>query len=92
MSRNRPTLSAPIEVSRFWKNRRRADAVHITLSTYQDANIIDCRIYYTNTQGQMRPSNKGLAMGVAKLPELYDGIGKALAKARELGLIDGDGE
>lgn len=85
------TLADPVEICKFWKNRRRSDAVHITLSTYEGVNIVDCRVYYTNDQGQMRPSNKGLAMSVAKLPELLDGISRAVMKATELGLLDQEG-
>jgi hypothetical protein len=36
----------------------------------------------------MRPTTKGTAMVVRRLPELAAAINKAVAKARELGLLD----
>jgi hypothetical protein len=86
----RKTLDAPVEIAKFFKNRRRSDVIVTTLSTYQDKNIVDVRQYFTNERGQLRPTAKGVAMGIGRLVELHASITKALAKARELGLIPAD--
>lgn len=86
------TLPEPVEVAKFFKNRRK-DVIVVSLSTYEGRNLVDVRQHFTNEQGQMRPTSKGVAMVVLRLPELAAAINKALAKAKELGLLDGeDGE
>jgi hypothetical protein len=86
---HRPTLDEPIEVAKFFKNRRK-DVIVVSLSTYEGTNLVDVRQHFTNESGQNRPTSKGVAMVVLRLPDLAKAINKALAKARELGLIDGD--
>lgn len=88
MSARRPTLAEPVVISKFWKNRRRNESVHVSLSDYEGHSLINVRVYATGTDGIDRPTPKGLAMVVGRLPELADAITKALAKARELGLIE----
>ena len=89
----KPTLTAPIEISKFWKNRRRNESVHVTLSEYEGHCLINVRVYCTGTDGIDRPTPKGVAMAIGKLPELARALIKAEAKARELGLVDdGAGE
>ena len=85
------TLDEPIEVAKFFKNRRK-DVIVVSLSTYEGKNIVDVRQHYHNEQGQMRPTGKGVAMVVVRLPELVAAVTKALAKARELGLLDDQSE
>jgi Transcriptional Coactivator p15 (PC4) len=87
----RPTLPEPVEIAKFWKNRRRNESVHVSLSEYEGHCLVNVRVYCTGTDGIDRPTQKGLAMQVLRLPELAAGIAKALAKARELGLLDDDG-
>ena len=87
----RPTLPEPIEVAKFFKTRWRNESVHITLSEYQENCVIDIRVYRTGTDGIDRPTTKGLAMAIRKLPELAAAVTMALAKARVLGLVDDDG-
>jgi Transcriptional Coactivator p15 (PC4) len=84
---NRITLPEPVEVAKFFKNRRK-DVVVVSLSTYEGQNLVDIRQHYLNDKGQNRPTSKGVAMVVRHLPDLAAAITKALAKARELGLID----
>ncbi|QWG16128.1 hypothetical protein KMZ68_13850 [Bradyrhizobium sediminis] len=83
-------LAEPIEIVKFWKNRRRGESIHVTLSEYEGHALINVRVYATGADGIDRPTPKGVAMGIRKLPELAAGITKAMAKARELGLIDDD--
>ena len=87
----RATLAEPVEIAKFWKNRGRRESVHVTLSEYEGHSLINVRIYATGRDGIDRPTPKGIAMGIGKLPKLADGITKALAKAHELGLLDSEG-
>jgi transcriptional coactivator p15 (PC4) len=88
----RATLAVPLTVAKFWKNRRRNESVHVTLSEYEGHPLINVRVYATGTDGIDRPTPKGIALGVGKLPELARAIAKAEAHAREIGLITGGGE
>jgi hypothetical protein len=87
---NRVTLPEPVEIVKFWKGRRRDKAVVITLSTYEQTNIVNVREHHVGTDGIMRPTTRGLAMSVKHLGELAAGITKALARARALELIEDD--
>jgi Transcriptional Coactivator p15 (PC4) len=87
----RPTIPEPIEIAKFWKNRRRAESVHVTLSEFEGHVLINVRVYATGSDGIDHPTPKGIAMAVRKLPELAGALAKAETKARELGLIDDDG-
>jgi hypothetical protein len=88
----RATLSEPVEIAKFWKNRK-GDAVIVRLSTYEGHNIADVRTWFTAGDGKMRPG-KGFTCGVRHLEKLVDALARARLKAKELGLIDvsGDGE
>jgi len=82
-----PTLSEPIEVAKFWANRR-GEAAIVSLREYEGAIVIDVRKHYSAADGTLKPTRKGIALTIRKLPELAAAIGKALAKARELKLIE----
>jgi hypothetical protein len=88
----RVTLSEPIEIAKWWKSRRRDIAVVVSLSTFEGRNLVDIRQHFTNGKGQMKPTQKGVAMVVLRLPELAKAVTKALAKAQELGLLDDESE
>jgi Transcriptional Coactivator p15 (PC4) len=86
----RVTLPEPIEIAKFWKNRRH-DAIVVSLSTFEGRNLVDVRTHFMNKEGKLQPTPKGLACVVNRLPDLAAAVTKALAKARELGLIDDEG-
>jgi hypothetical protein len=89
----RPALPEPVEIAKFWKNRRRVESVHVALSEYEGHALINVRIYATGTDGIDRPTQKGVAMSVRKLPELARALANAESRARELGLLsDAEGE
>lgn len=89
---NANTLAEPITIAKFWKNRRRNESVHVSLSEYEGHALINVRIYATGADGIDRPTTKGVAMGIRRLPELAAGLAKALDRARALGLLDGPAE
>ncbi len=88
---SRAALAEPVEIAKFWKNRRRNESVHVTLSEYEGHPLINVRVYTTGTDGIDRPTTKGVAMGIRRLPELAAALAKAEAKAQELGLLDAEG-
>jgi hypothetical protein len=83
-------LTEPIEIGKFWKNRR-GDAVFVQIKSYEGVVFCDIRQFFQNDAGQSCSTKKGVALTLDKLPELVD-LEKTLAKARELGLIREGGE
>jgi hypothetical protein len=90
MSAKPPLLPEPIEIAKFWKNRWRRAAIVVSITQYEGHNLIDVREHFTDAAGCMRPTTKGLAVVVRRLPELAKAINKALKQARELGLLPPD--
>jgi hypothetical protein len=82
----RPTLAEPIMVSRFWRNRK-GEAVFVQLRPFEGRALVDLRIHYTDKAGKMAPTEKGLSIVVARLPELAAAINKAVRTAQGLGLL-----
>jgi transcriptional coactivator p15 (PC4) len=83
----RPKLAEPVEIAKFWKNRK-GEAVIVTLKDFDGRTIVDIRTHFTTKDGKFQPTGKGLALMVLRLPELAAAVNKALAKAREIGLLD----
>ena len=90
MTAPRPTLTAPVIIDRWWRNRG-GDAVYVRLSSFKQHDLIDIRSWRADSQGISRPG-KGIALAVKHLPRLHAAIGKALSRAIELGLLDDDGD
>lgn len=88
MTAKPPPLTKPVEIAKFWKNRQRRVAIVVLLRSYEGFNLIDLREHFVGADGCMKPTTKGSAMSVRRLPELAAGIMKALKRARELGLLD----
>jgi hypothetical protein len=80
-----PKLAAPVTVAEWWKNRRK-ESIRIRLSVYEDRPLIDIRTWFGGDDGVLKPG-KGFAASIKHLPRLAAEITKALAKARELGLL-----
>jgi hypothetical protein len=84
----RPTLPEPVEIAKFWRNRR-GEAVIVCLREYEGRPLIDCRVHFTNKEGKLQPTSKGLSLVLARLPDLAKAINQALTRAQELGLLEG---
>ena len=82
-------LAEPVVISE-WKKNRAGDTIRLTLKSFEEHNIVDLRTWFSR-DGQRLPG-KGFACSIRQLPAIAVAIATALAKARELGLIDGEGE
>jgi Transcriptional Coactivator p15 (PC4) len=93
MSARTPVLTESVPVAKFWKSARdRQHHVRVELSDYEGHPLINIRIWQTGSDGIDRPTVKGIALAIRKIPELARAIDKARAKATELGLLhDGEG-
>ena len=79
--------SEPIEIGKFFSNRR-GEFVVVAIKEFEGVIFADARKFYTGADGISRPTKKGLAVTLRKLPELVELLEKTLAKARELGLLN----
>jgi hypothetical protein len=86
-----PMPAEPIVVAEFWANRN-GEAVRVQLKEFSGRPLLDVRKFFTDPNGKLVPTKKGLAIAIARLPDLARAIGKAVHKAQELGLIPGGGE
>jgi hypothetical protein len=91
MSEGAMKLAEPIEIGKFFSNRC-GEFVVVAIREFEGVIFVDARKFYTGADGISRPTKKGLAVTLRKLPELVELLEKTLAKARELGLIGGEGE
>jgi Transcriptional Coactivator p15 (PC4) len=87
MPAHKPTLAEPIRW-RFFKNRRH-DQIVTTLETYEGQNIVSVRAWFTDKAGIDRPTAKGVAMAVRRLPDLLKALNAAHDKAVALGMLEG---
>jgi hypothetical protein len=81
------TLPEPVNVAKFWRNRK-GEAVIVQLREFEGRAIVDVRVNFTNAEGRLQPTRKGVAVVVHRLPELATAINKALSRAKELGLLN----
>lgn len=82
------TLPEPV-VWRFWRNRR-GEGVAVSIEPWEGRTLVHVRQFFTDHAGKLAPTKKGICIDVLRLPELAAAVNKALATARELGLIDAE--
>ena len=65
------------------------EELRIALSEYRGCHLINCRIWanYDSPLEEKRPTKKGFALAVAKLPELIEVLQRAEQEARAAGLL-----
>jgi hypothetical protein len=85
-------LTEAIEIAKFWKNRQNKIAIVVSLRHYEGHSLVDVREHFTDQAGCMKPSTRGLAMVVRRLPEFSRAMRRALDRARELDLLPDEGE
>jgi hypothetical protein len=85
-------LAEPISIAKFWKSPRdHTKHVRVDLSEHMGHPLINVRIWQTGSDGIDRPTVKGIALTVRKLPTLAAAINKAVRRAQELGLLNDEG-
>jgi hypothetical protein len=80
----------PITVARFWKNRR-GEAIAVTVKSYKGRPLVDVRQFFTDHEGKLAPTRKGIVLAIARLPELAVALVKAVETARKRGLLPAEG-
>ena len=57
------------------------EQVQVSLSTYKGKTYGDLRIYYKASDGEYRPTKKGITVSSAQLPELGEAVRRLIEKA-----------
>ncbi len=91
MGAPKPQLPEPIVVDQWWCNRRH-DAIVTTLQSYEGHLLVDLRKHAMGRDGKLKRTQKGVTFKLTRLCDLAKSVDRAITKARELGLLDGDAE
>jgi len=87
----KPALSEPVEVKKFFANRR-GDVVIIAIRQIEGGPpVLDVRKFFTDEAGVLRPTKKGVSVAIIRAPDLCDGVTKAVKIAQQLGLLKSGG-
>jgi hypothetical protein len=65
----------------FEKNSR--EQVRVILGEYQGRDVVNIRVYWTKDHQQWFPSQKGITLGVDKLPKLAWALAAAVAASEQ---------
>ena len=65
-------------IAQFEKNA--TEVVRVSLTEYRKRQFIDVRIYYSDDEGQYRPTKKGVSLS----PEVYPDFKRALAALEKI--------
>jgi hypothetical protein len=73
----------PLTVAEWRRNSR--ETLRVTLDRYNGQVVIDCRAWWCDAAGDLRPGRAGLTFAVKHLPTLHEALAEALTKARSAG-------
>lgn len=76
----------PIEIGKFFKNRK-GDFIVVQIKSFEGVVFADARQFFTGTDGVSRPTRRGLAITLRKLPELVALLKQAIDTAKARGLL-----
>ena len=82
-------MSGPTETLIGVVEKNATSEVQIRLATWRGSDFVDLRLFceFDGTEGERRPSKKGFALALHKLPELAEAVQAALDEARRRGLV-----
>jgi len=66
---------------------RRGEELRVSLNTFKGRHYFAMRIWYTDDAGELKPSGKGANLKIDLLPDIAEAVSKALAVARDEGLL-----
>jgi hypothetical protein len=81
-----PASATGTIIGRIPKNAR--ETILVSLDKFKGVDLLDVRVFFED-DGDLKPTRKGIALKVEKLPELIEVLTKALAQARRQGLGKG---
>jgi hypothetical protein len=77
-----------VGIASFRKSpRNRSKAVRVSLKSYEGNPYLDARVYAANATGQMRPTQRGISIGVRTLGRFAQATVDGYRRAAQLGLV-----
>jgi hypothetical protein len=67
-------------IGEFQKNT--AERVRLTFETYKGVKFVDVRAYYEDSDGELKPTKKGIAIAPDKIDALIELLRKAKGQLR----------
>ena len=61
-------------IAQFEKNA--TEVVRVSITEFRGRKLIDLRVYYTDDEGEYRPTRKGIAIAVDGYPEFRNAIAR----------------
>jgi hypothetical protein len=78
----------PITLAEWPRNSR--ETVRVRLDRYSGQVVVDCRSWWRDANGELRPGKSGLTLSVRHLPALAAAMSSALDHARSAGHLTGE--
>jgi hypothetical protein len=78
----------PITLAEWPRNSR--EMVRVRLDLYSGRVVVDCRSWWRDADGELRPGKGGPTLSVRHLPALAAAVNAALAHARSAGHLTDD--
>lgn len=73
----------PVIIAEWPRNKR--EVIRVSLDEYQGRKTIDCRCWWHDDHGELKPGRSGLTLALKHLPKLAQSLANALAQANALG-------
>ena len=73
-------------IASFAKNA--LEEVHVSLTEYRGRDLVDIRTYYTDDEGEKKPTKKGISLSVDLFLQLKDAVLKVEEVLRDEGMIE----
>ena len=78
----------PITLAEWPRNSR--ETVRVRLDLFSGQVVVDCRSWWRDADGELRPGKSGLTLSVRHLPTLAAAVNAALAHACSAGHLTDD--
>jgi hypothetical protein len=76
----------PLTIAEWPRNNR--ETIRVRLDTYNGRPVVDCRAWYHDAAGELRPGRSGLTLSARHLSKLSDALAAAVTDAQRIGLIE----
>ncbi len=75
----------PLTLAEWPRNGR--ETVRVRLDRYNGHVVVDCRCWWSDAAGELKPGRSGLTLAVRHLPALADALAATLKQAQDTGLL-----
>jgi hypothetical protein len=84
-----PSTALPVIIAEWHKSAGHVNRV--SLDEFKGQTYVNARVWYTDANGEFRPSKNGVGLAVRHLPDLIRALQDAAGRADALGHLDEGG-